>query len=211
MDKNLLLDIALRGGKTFTRLMLLVLVLYIGVFVHWHIRPEAYKTVVVSPDHNSVRFFKSDGEELPSTDDVANKKRTGFNIDIPSSIGKEIYLDQEISLGSISRFSLYVLSLQFVVGLGLLLLIVRELMNVIRAVQSVQTFHSKSVEAFRKIGFLCLGLALINGFWFLDAEGISRMGFSLKMTPLLFMLGAFIMAEIFKEGNKLYEQDQLTI
>jgi hypothetical protein len=211
MEKNTLLKIALVCGKMVISLMVLLLLLFSAVFVHWQVRPQAYRSVMVYVDQDKVRFSKSDEVVLPSTDDVANKKTTGYKLEIPSSIGKEIYLGQELPIRDISNFSLYILSFQFVVGTVLLLLIVRELLNVIRSVKGVQTFQNRNVESFRKIGFLCLSLAMLRGFYFLDAEGISRMGFSIDFSTLAFMLAAFIMADIFKEGNKLFEQDQLTI
>jgi hypothetical protein len=58
---------------------------------------------------------------------------------------------------------------------------------------------------------MCLGVSILQGVMLFFADGYSTVRFSMEMTPLLLMLGAFIMAEIFKEGNKLFEQDQLTI
>jgi hypothetical protein len=211
MEKNTLLKIALICGKVVIGFMLLILLLFSAVFVHWQLRPAAYKGVLVYVDQDKVRFSKGDEVVLPSTDDVANKKTTGYKLEIPSSIGKEIYLGKELPIRDISNFSLYILSFQFVVGTLLLILVVRELLNIIRSVKGVKTFQTKNVQSFRKIGLQCLVLAVLRGFYFLDAEGISRMGFSLDFSLVAFVLAAYIMAEIFKEGNKLFEQDQLTI
>ena len=41
----------------------------------------------------------------------------------------------------------------------------------------------------------------------------SNASFSLdfETTPLVLMLVAYVLAEIFKEGNRLYEEEQLTV
>ncbi|WP_424963576.1 DUF2975 domain-containing protein [Ekhidna sp.] len=88
--------------------------------------------------------------------------------------------------------------------------------RIIKSISSVETFRFENVFSFRKMGQLFL-------IWFVVAipsikpltefgETIGlTMTASLDLKYALFALVCFVLAEIFKEGNKLMEENKLTI
>lgn len=91
------------------------------------------------------------------------------------------------------------------------MLMVQEVRKILKSVQDLETFNSRNVKAFRTLGYLCLAMAALNSVLLLSTNQDAVKNFSVDFNFLYFMLAAFIMAEIFKEGQNLSEQDQLTI
>jgi hypothetical protein len=181
--------VALLFSKAIRILIFLGLVLLIIVFIHWLFDQGYYNSVGVSVDNGEVTFseVKTGTSELSSTD------------------AKWIYLNE------INSFSRYFFFLQIVATLLLSHFIVREVIRILRSVQALQPFHSGNVASFRRIGYLCLSITALNCFRVLITGNTFTASFSLDYTLLIFMLITFILAEIFKEGQKLYEQEKLTI
>jgi hypothetical protein len=78
-------------------------------------------------------------------------------------------------------------------------------------VRVIQTFRKANVKSFRKIGKYFLLIFILTSFSIVIFEQGMFYGFSLSFTPLVLMFVAYILAEIFKEGNDLSEENQLTI
>jgi hypothetical protein len=69
----------------------------------------------------------------------------------------------------------------------------------------------KNVNSFKRIGnFLFLYLLIGSVQWITFQEG-SLINFSLSIVPLSLAIFAFLLAEIFKEGNSLKKENDLTI
>ncbi len=205
MKKNLLLQIALFFNQLFQFVIWLVLLVLVAGFIHWHINPEYYNTVQLEVKENDVSFTKAERvttKKLPGQDKIKVTTKVGN----AKKAGAEYFYVND--LNAISRYFTY---LQILLEGILLLLVLREIARVIKSVQELKTFSTNNVKAFRRIGYLCLLIVLINCFYFIGTTQHIYAKFNLEFTPLFYMLAAFIMAEIFKEGNNLYEQDRLTI
>jgi hypothetical protein len=116
-----------------------------------------------------------------------------------------------LSLSRISITSLYVNYLQVMCMLLLIFLAVREFLAIIRSVQIVETFHQRNISAFQKIGKYFFLLFILSGITIVSAQEAHLHSYSLQLTPLILSVVALIMAEIFRQGNKLLEENQLTI
>ena len=79
------------------------------------------------------------------------------------------------------------------------------------SVKSLKTFQTNNVISFRKIGKYIFIIFLLTSYTSIQFENGGQSQIQFSFTPLLFMLFAFIMAEIFKEGNKLKVENDLTI
>ena len=198
MEKNRLLDSALSICNLFKFLFIIFIVASTVVLVHWHFSPDTYKNVSITIDKKSNAAYTMSDDysvvEPGKTDQKLNANNKEF-----------------IRLTELNHQSMYVHYLQSVGLLVLWLLIIREIKRVIRSVKGLTTFRSSNSGAFRKIGKYCLGIALLSAFKWISLEGHSFFGIYFQFMPLAFAMAAFILAEIFEEGNKLYEAEQLTI
>ena len=94
----------------------------------------------------------------------------------------------------------------------------KEFQNIIQSVKRLGSFHLNNIISFRRIGkysilyfiltLFYFGLTFNNSLYF-GQGGFSQT--SISFTPLLFALISFILAEIFKEGNKLQQENELTV
>jgi hypothetical protein len=67
------------------------------------------------------------------------------------------------------------------------------------------------VKLFRQIGIYILLLTILTSYTVLRFENGDQTISYVSLTPVICMLLAFIMAEIFKEGQSLREENDLTI
>lgn len=119
--------------------------------------------------------------------------------------------DAKLYFSNLNTGSLYFNYFKFSAIIILLYLSITEFRTVLRSVRKLETFHQTNVIAFKKIGsscFLIFGLSIFS-YWGFDEYAKSSI--SIHLYILLISLIAFILAEIFKEGNNLMEENQLTI
>jgi hypothetical protein len=86
-----------------------------------------------------------------------------------------------------------------------------EALKVIRSIRSLDTFKKQNIASFRRMAMIFLILFVANMFSFYENGEQLAFRFSLPLNYLLAVIGCYILAEIFKEGNKLMEENQLTI
>lgn len=79
--------------------------------------------------------------------------------------------------------------------------------DVMNNIKSIKTFAKDNVMAFSKISRLAIGLLIIH-FISLSPERISL---SLKFDYLFFAFGAIILTQVFKQGQKLLDENELTV
>ncbi|GEM_PF-4111107 len=91
------------------------------------------------------------------------------------------------------------------------ILIISEILKVIQSIRSLDTFKQKNILAFRRMAQIFLGLFFIHMFSLVQTEGQVSFTFGLPLEYLIAMIGCYVLSEIFKEGNKLMEENQLTI
>ncbi len=94
----------------------------------------------------------------------------------------------------------------FLVGLAL-----KESIKIAGSALEHQSFQPGNITSFTRIGRYCQLIFLVLCFSIVRTESNYFISVNLYFAPLAFMLVAFILAEIFREGNQLSEQDQLTI
>jgi hypothetical protein len=114
-------------------------------------------------------------------------------------------------VSQLQPFSVYIIYIQMLAQLVLWILVVQEFLKVIQAVKLVQTFREQNVKSFQKIAAYLLWIFIISSFTFIAAGKTGHFSFDFSFTTLVLMLASYILAEIFKEGNRLYEEEQLTV
>ena len=198
MTKNKLLNIAIGICKFLKLIYILSFVLITIVFIHIQIDKEAY---------NDLKINQTDPQTTLS---VGINKRYSDKWKNPYN---EVYV-----LGKLTTTTIYLIYFKFTCIFALLFLSIKEFQNIIQSVKRLDTFRLNNILSFRKIGkYLILYFVLTLLYFLLTFENtlyFGQGGFnqtSISFTPLLFALISFILAEIFKEGNKLQQENELTI
>ena len=197
MTKNTLLNISIYICKFFRFIYLLFFIGFTVVFVHYQFSPNSYDSVYFNQNSQNTFEFKI---KQSSPD---------------SKVNKEIEINKMIALTTIDSGSLFFLYFRLATVLILCYFITKEFQNVITSVKKMETFKKNNALAFKRIGIYLLIFFLITAFWSIEYS-ISdthheHRSTHLSFTPLLMMLFTFIMAEIFKEGHKISEENELTV
>ncbi len=91
-------------------------------------------------------------------------------------------------------------------------LLLSELIKVVRSIKSLKTFTNNNIRSFTSIAIYLLIVFALGAFSLAPGKAESFIfSLSIEFYPLLGALFAFLMAEIFKEGNRLREENELTV
>jgi hypothetical protein len=119
--------------------------------------------------------------------------------------------DQVFTLDKLTTGSLFILFTKYSIILVLVFLSAKEFQRVVESVKKIQTFKIGNVKSFMRLGKYFFVLFLLFSVSVFDFEQGRISIISIAFLPLVLMLLAFVMAEIFKEGNQLSEDNELTI
>jgi hypothetical protein len=198
MTKNKLLNIAIGICKFLKLIYILSFVVITIIFIHIQIDKEAYNDLKIN--HTDPQTTLSVGINKS----YSNKWENPYN---------EVYV-----LEKLTTTTIYLIYFKFACIFALLFLSIKEFQNIIQSVKRLDTFRLNNILSFRKIGkYLILYFMLTLLYFTLSFKNtlyFGQGGFSqtsISFTPLLFALISFILAEIFKEGNKLQQENELTI
>ena len=186
MKKNKLLNIAIIICKLLQIFYVFVFIVLTGILIHYQTSPASYK---------EIKF---------------DTKNISFNIDYPET-SEEKLINESNHLNEIKNSSLFLNYFQFSIILLFIFLSVKEFNKIINSVKNLQTFQNNNVNSFRKIGKFIFMIFLLMSFSLTPIKEVSKVGFHIEFTPLILTLLAFILAEIFKEGSLLKQENDLTI
>jgi len=191
MKRNTLLNLALVTGRLLIIFNILTFLAMTCMFIHVQVSPQSYvgsKFSVFKTDESVFRYSRTE------------KWGDAISIDANS-----------ISVNQLTTASLYFNYFQIAAILIFTFMIIRAFLSVIRSVQFTETFRSSNARVFRKMGMWLLFIFFLSAFSFVSTDSMIQYTFYLRITPLILMLLAYIMAEVFKEGSELSEESQLTI
>lgn len=119
-------------------------------------------------------------------------------------------------LSEFGAFYFYFACIRSLTMVAILFKIIQLSIRIIQSISSLETFRFENVFSFRKMGqlFLIWFVVAIPSIKTLTEFGVTigvTMTASLDFKYALFALVCFVLAEIFKEGNKLMEETKLTI
>ena len=189
MKKNTLLKIAILLCKISKVFFILLFIGLTAVFVHLQLDRSFYSSKELdfrtkTGDYNYIYKWKVDTDED---------------------------FDNIFKFDEIKTSSLYMGYFQLSVILLVLFLSTREFQKVITSVEKFKTFGVTNVASFRRIGKYILIYAILTSYTSVSFQHGGFKGVSISFTTLFLALVAFIMAEIFKEGMLLKEENDLTI
>jgi len=194
MKKNTVLNIAIIICKSLRLFYVLIFFAVTVIFIHYQINPSPYKDLDFKTRH------------LVKDNNFSTFKSYKINVDGKTPIDSDVFRFNKIEFTSV-LFN-YV---QLFLILGLYFLCTKEFQNIIESVKNIKTFQKENSNSFKKIGKYLLLIFFLTGYtsYKFELGGIS--GFNISFTLLIFTLLTYIMSEVFKEGNKLSEESQLTI
>jgi hypothetical protein len=190
MEKNKLLNIAVVICKSIRILYIFLFIGLTAFFIHFQVSPNAYKGIAINRGTSSnFQISKSISWKSPNT--ATNKEAFSLN-----KISKSVLCINYLKLSTILIF---------------IFLATREFQKVIQSVKDLKTFQKNNAQSFRKIGAYIFIIFLITSFVNIGFQEGNRIEISIAFSSLFLMLIAFILAEVFKEGNLLQREKDLTI
>lgn len=210
MKKNTLLSIAIVICKFIRVVYVLIFLIFTGFFVHLQINPSYYEHVDFNSELNYKGFYLK-GKGYKKANDgiftISRYEKSKYTIG-----DNEFIEDSEVyTLSKLNTFSLYFNFIKFSAVLFLSFLCFGEFQKVIGSVKELKTFQETNVLSFRKIGKYVLIIFIITCYSALTFQNGRISGFYFTPNLLVLSLLAYIMAEIFKEGNNLEEENKLTV
>lgn len=193
MKKNSLLKIASITCKLINAAIIVTIIMITGFFIHFQIDKSAYKNwdFVDQKSSTSLASFESKVDYPP------NSKTTNSH---------------EPNLLNFSTTSLYFNYFKFTLTASFIFMSLRLFEKVAASVRNLKTFEKVNTYAFKRIGVYCFIIGLISCFDYFDFETqfwLTRI--SINVHFFIFSLLAFVLAEIFKEGNLLKQENDLTV
>ncbi len=209
MRKSKLLRISDILVKFFAGIVVLIMLSLLFILVHSSIKPEHYANFIISQ--------RGELTYLPVPDPMEIIKNPGEN-------NTPIIFFQYLDFSS--RF-MYILSNIFVLLIVLLILI--ELKRTISGIKKYTSFFVNTSRHFKRISFLLSGLLIFNLLYDIFGGSFSmtfqespnnyqcfehiihHFNINNYVTIIIFLTMAFIVTAIFKEGEKLKNENELTI
>jgi len=198
MTKNRLLNIAIGSCKFIKLIYILSFILTTVIFIHIQIDSGAYNDIKINHTGTSTTF------SIGSNKSYSDTWKDPYN---------EVFV-----LEKLTTTTIYLIYFKFACIFILLFLSIKEFQNIIQSVKRLDTFRLNNILSFRQIGkYSILYFTLILLYFILSFNKtlyFGQGGFSqtsISFTPLLFAFISFILAEIFKEGNKLQQENELTV
>ncbi|MFG6687960.1 DUF2975 domain-containing protein [Mariniflexile sp. HNIBRBA6329] len=189
MTRNSLLNAAITLSKVAKTIFILLIIGFTAIFIHLQLDRSFYNSKKIKINTNLEGYLYS------------MKWKSDTNAEYT-----EIF-----TLDKLKTVSLYITYSKLLGVLVLMFFCVLEFQRVMQSVRDVKTFRKNNVQSFRRIGQLLIGCAILTSYTAFRFENGGFKGVSIPFTTLFLILFAFIMAEIFKEGVLMKEENDLTI
>jgi hypothetical protein len=127
-------------------------------------------------------------------------------IGVEQVLGRDLDADIDTHLGD------YVELLHHFVAFGVMLYIVNRLLEILRTLRFGSPFVKENADRFRRVGFALLageGAKLL--FVILGAIFDADVEYNTELTTWVAMISVFVLAEVFREGAKMKEEQDLTV
>ncbi|WP_439151042.1 DUF2975 domain-containing protein [Winogradskyella sp.] len=195
MTKNTLLNIAILVTRLLKIILIIATIALTGLFVYAQIDEDAFtdKEIVLN----------------------ANPSLTRISY-LKSTVWKEDTADTEFDLKpytfeKLNTVSLYINYFKILIIVVLIYLIIKAFETIMLSVKTLNTFSRRNAKLFRQIGVYIVFITILTSYTVLRFETGHQTITHVSLTPVIYLLSAFIMAEIFKEGENLKEENDLTI
>jgi len=197
MTKNRLLNIAVVICKTLKITYILAFIATTFIFIHIQTNNSQYADKILSFNSTTNKSTSV----LPFHYTSTNKWKEGTSLK-----DEEVYTTTKIT-----TFSLYIIYLKYVLILILIYFCANEFQSIVQTTKRYKPFLKNNVKSFRRIGKYLIIYYVLTSYSIIHYQEGGFSTLSLSLGPLILILISFIMAEIFKEGNILMEENELTV
>jgi Protein of unknown function (DUF2975) len=195
MTKNTLLNVAILLSRLLKILIIIAIVVFTGLFVYAQIEKETFedKEIVLNANPSLMRISY-----------------------IESSVWKDDTKDSKFDLkpytfGKLKTVSLYLNYIKLLIVAVLMFFIIRSFETIMLSVKTLKTFSKSNTKRFRQIAICIVLVTVLMSYNILRFDNGDQTLTHISLTPIISTILAFIMAEIFKEGEVLKEENELTI
>lgn len=194
MTKNTLLNIAIFLSRLLKIALIITTIGLSGLFVYAQIYKETFedKEIVLRGNASFVG--------------VSNIQTTVWK-----DANAVDYDMKPYTFGKVEIVSLYMNFFKALIVAVLLFLILRNFERIMLSVKSIKTFSRTNVKRFRQIGIYVVFVSILMSYTVLRFENGNQTISNTSLAPIIYVVLAFVMAEIFKEGEGLREENDLTI
>ncbi|MCA0131441.1 DUF2975 domain-containing protein [Winogradskyella alexanderae] len=195
MTKNTLLNIAILISRFLKASIIIATLVFTTLFVYVQFDKETFadKEIILSADPSIMRV-----SYIESTVWKEDTKDTDYDM-------------KPYTLGKLKTISLYLNYFKLLIIAVLLFFILRSFQTIMLSVKTLKTFSTKNTKRFRQIAFSIVLITIFTSYNVLRFDNGEQKLTHISLTPVIYIILAFIMAEIFKEGEILREENDLTI
>lgn len=201
MKKNRLLSLVITLCKILKGFYIMLLIVVTFLFIHFQIKPETYNRILLN---SSV---------IESQVNLGTKGNSFFySVDKFSKAKGKIPDDKDVfKVSKLRKSTLYIQYLRSIAFIVLIFLSIKEFQNIIESLKSIESFRKSNVVSFKRIAKYLFIVFALNFYVFIGFEEGSFTAINISYTILILAVLSLIMAEVFKEGNQLMEENRLTI
>lgn len=189
MERNKILYFA----RFLTRFILILCFLFFTILVitiiYWHADPKAFSNV-----------------------DVTHSFKAGFGVNNIRILFPAVQASSgTILLSDLNHAMIYWLFIRASLFLLLATFIIKRILLILKSIHNLTTFYSRNIRHFQEIASYAFLAFLLSCFNFSYLEGQFNLSIDLPFAPLSFAVSALVLAEIFKEGKQLLEDQNMII
>jgi len=164
--------------------VLLTFAAILGFVIYWHINPEYFDNwYLLNP-------FKPGSASF-------NFQRSN------TAVG--------MTFNDLGSTNVYWMMIRTTLFSAIVLFAQRLILKVLYSVGSTATFYVENIRYFKRLAMTGIVFSLVSFFNFGIIDGQWQFFLSIPFVPLLFATACYVMAEIFKEGNRLQEDSNSII
>ncbi|WP_179343224.1 DUF2975 domain-containing protein [Winogradskyella ursingii] len=194
MTKNTLLNIAILISRLLKIILIVTAIGLTSLFIYVQVDKKTFG-----------------GEEIILSDNVRLLGITNIYSTVWKDNNDNRYDLKPYTFEKLKTVSLYVNFFKILIIMILMFLIIRAFERVMLSVKNLNTFTRNNVKLFRRIGIYIVFVAILTSYTVLRFENGNQTMSHISLTPVICIILAFIMAEIFKEGEDLKQENNLTI
>lgn len=187
--KNKTISLASLLGKLVIGICCLLYVLFFIALVYWHFDRDALQLI-----------------------DLNDAFQAGYGVNGIQVYQQEAQLPSNaILMSELSRGMMYWLFFRVTIFVALTILITRAALRIVYSIGSLKTFYQDNIRHLKAIALYAFIAFIFSTFNFIHFEGTSEWHFKTAFGPLILAVAARVLAEVFNEGKKLLEEQNLII
>jgi len=189
MPDNKIIKGAYYFGKALLVLCVVLFIFFTLMFVYWHVNPTAFQHV-----------------------DIAKTFEPGYGLG-----GIQLYFNESqirpgaVLLSDVDQPILYWIYLRGVLFFLITFMMLRYAIRILKSLRNLNTFYAENISSLKSIAYYAFAGAVLACFNAYKSENGWQISLDLPLAPLALALSCLVLAEVFKEGRHLAEEQKLIV